>query len=72
MNELVNVLMRQVNKKMMLLPYEISKCIETFQVRRFEEVTEQNILMVVLLSWLLYCWRCVLDRRVPEALSILK
>lgn len=71
-NELVNVLMLQINKKMLVLPYEITKCIDTFQVRRFEEVKEHGKVMLVLLSWLLFCWKCVLDRKVPEALAMLK
>jgi hypothetical protein len=57
------------------LPYEIARCIDGFKPKQYEDNSSEGDLKeyiyLVLIAWLLYCWRCVLDKRAPEALSII-
>lgn len=68
--------MPQIAKKMVLLPFEITKCLQPFKVRTFGATIPKRFnydtLLLNLLMWLLYAWKCILARRIPEALVMIQ
>ena len=61
---------------MVLLPFEITKCLQPFRVRLFTPAIprrfNQDTFLLCALMWLMYAWKCILERKTPEALSIIQ
>lgn len=61
---------------MVLLPFEITKCLQPFKIRTFVATIPKRFnhdtLLLTLLMWLLYAWKCILERRIPEALVMIQ